>query len=418
VINWQPILDGENALRARAIAADIAESVSESLDPFALLLDAYIAKELHSDRHAERALTALERLVERAQARGPGLYGGLSGVGFVAQHISTELALWIEADDEDSIRQLDTSLIEVVREYPVHGSYDLIGGLAGVATYAIERLPRDSARELLGLVVDQLGADAECVPSGIAWHTKPELLPERQRRMAPLGYYNLGVAHGIPAIAVVLAHAASQGVRDARALELLDGTIRWIAAQQAAAGEGARFPAWIPVGGRSESGVREAWCYGGLGLSVALLQAARLTKNERWEAMALDFARLEATRSKDRSGVIDVSLCHGAAGNAHLYARLYASTGEEPFLAAAHKWLSHTLDEYKPSIGIGGFLFWKAASMAAPSEQTWLRDDSFLSGSAGVGLALLAASSANEPKWDRLLGADIPDTSVRTPSVG
>ncbi len=44
---------------------------------------------------------------------------------------------------------------------------------------------------------------------GVTWHTAPELLVTWQREQAPTGYYNLGVAHGVPgAIAMRGAMAA------------------------------------------------------------------------------------------------------------------------------------------------------------------------------------------------------------------
>ena len=283
-------------------------------------------------------------------------------------------------------------------------------GLAGVATYAVERLsrrdsPGKSAEQLLGLIVDRLYADAEEMDSGISWLTRPELLSDAQRELTPSGHYNLGVAHGVPALVVILAHAVARGISVDRARRLLEGAITWITLQQSQSGEGARFPAWVA----SETperlpGSREAWCYGGLGLAVALVRAADVLGGAAWEETALTFARLEATRSAAGSGVTDFCLCHGAGGNAHLYNRLYQATGEKVFLAAAHRGINRVLRGYKPSEASGGFLFWRAEPGGA---WRWHSDDSFLSGSAGVALALLAGAGTQAPEWDRLFLVDL-----------
>jgi hypothetical protein len=43
------------------------------------------------------------------------------------------------------------------------------------------------------------------------------------------------------------------------------------------------------------------------------------------------------------------------------------------------------------------------ATAAAGSDLGWQDDPGFLTGAAGVGLALLAATTPVEPAWDRLL---------------
>ena len=172
--------------------------------------------------------------------------------------------------------------------------------------------------------------------------------------------------------------------------------------QQSETGDGARFPTWVPSGKVQRlSGAREAWCYGGLGLAVALLRAADVLGDAPWEENVLEFARLEATRPAEGSGVVDVCLCHGAAGNAHLYNRLYQASREEVFLGAAHRWMDRVLVEYNLSEHSGGFRFWGG------EPGRWRSDDSFLSGSAGVALALVAAAGGQTPEWDRLLLSDL-----------
>jgi hypothetical protein len=82
--------------------------------------------------------------------------------------------------------------------------------------------------------------------------------------------------------------------------------------------------------------------------------------------------------------VRDASLCHGAAGNAHLFHRWYALTGEPVFAEAARTWYAHALGMPPPE------------SMA------------FLEGAAGIALALVAATTEIEPAWDRVLLASGP----------
>jgi hypothetical protein len=60
----------------------------------------------------------------------------------------------------------------------------------------------------------------------------------------------------------------------------------------------------------------------------------------------------------------------------------------------------------KPGEGCGGYLVW--TSDGQPNTSKWTGDPGFLVGSAGIGLALLAAVSDVEPAWDRVLLTSVP----------
>ena len=104
-------------------------------------------------------------------------------------------------------------------------------------------------------------------------------------------------------------------------------------------------------------------------------------------------------------GVIDAGICHGAAGAAHLFNRLYQATGESglpgggPLLVRAGSWPTASRAR-----GWAGFQMWVVGE---GEELAWRSDPGFLTGSSGVGLALLAAATAVEPEWDRMLLADV-----------
>jgi hypothetical protein len=102
---------------------------------------------------------------------------------------------------------------------------------------------------------------------------------------------------------------------------------------------------------------------------------------------------------------VDAGICHGAAGNGHLFNRLYQATGEPVFRDAALSWFDRALGFREEGQGVGGYRMWVPG---AEGELGWRSDPGFLTGSAGVGLCLLAAASPVEPEWDRVLLADIP----------
>jgi hypothetical protein len=99
--------------------------------------------------------------------------------------------------------------------------------------------------------------------------------------------------------------------------------------------------------------------------------------------------------------VVDAGLCHGAAGLMHVFNRLWQGTGDEAFRDAAVRWAEKTLA--LRGEGVGGY-----RSFNPLVEAKWDDDPGFLTGAAGIGLALLAATSDVEPRWDVTLLADVP----------
>ena len=348
------------------------------------------------------AMQLLERAIDATggMQSPPGLYSGFSGVAWTLEHLRGRL--FEDEDGEDPGEEVASALAEHLRLTPWKGQYDLISGLVGFGVYALERLPLPGGRECLESTVARLGEIAERQAGGlITWRTGPELMIERELVNFPEGNYNLGVAHGVPGVIGVLARACAAGV-DAR--ELLDGAVAWLLAQKLAAGESAAFPYSVAPGIEPRA-TRLAWCYGDLGIAATLLMAARAVGEPEWEREAVAIARDTAGRDVEKSGVVDAGICHGAVGAAHLYNRLYQATGDPGLRAAALGWIERTQAYRQPGEGIGGYRMW---IVGEGEELDWRTDPGFLTGSAGVGLALLAAATPVEPAWDRLLLSDVP----------
>ena len=111
-------------------------------------------------------------------------------------------------------------------------------------------------------------------------------------------------------------------------------------------------------------------------------------------------ARAVATRAANEAGVVDAGLCHGAAGLGHVLNRLYQATRDEEVGDAARFWFERTLDMRKRGGGIGGY---RALAAREDGTRYWEDDEGVLTGAAGIALALLAATTAIEPEWDRML---------------
>jgi lantibiotic modifying enzyme len=417
---WHPLLEGALADQASRIVREIAvalpgassregapqASLASGLAGQALFY-AYLALATTDEAAADRAAELLERAADELASTPlpPHLYSGFPGVAWTIQHLQGILFEAAEDEEaEDPIAEIDEALLVPLSRSPWVGEYDLIGGLAGLGVYALERLPRPAARTLLERVVDRLAELAEEMEEGSAWFSPPERLPEWQRELAPRGNYNLGVAHGLPGVVPVLAGACAAGVAVERARPLLEGSVRWLLARRLPPGSGSCFAgSYAPWD--EPTPTRLAWCYGDPGIAATLLVAARAVGNPEWEREAVDIALSAAAREESTAFVKDAGLCHGAAGLGHLFNRMFQATGEERLAKAARFWFERTFGFQAPGEPVAGFRAWEVNPGGEPS---WRPDAGFLEGAAGVGLALLGAVSTVEPDWDRVLMVSLP----------
>jgi lantibiotic modifying enzyme len=417
---WRPVLAGDLAVAALvavdaiaaelpAVAAWLTPGAAPDLEPFSsaalatgdpgqALFYAYLALHAPDAEASQRAIDRLDRATDCVAALplGDSLYSGFPGIGWVNEHLCGRLF----EQEEDANDEVDQAVLASLSRPPWGGDYDLINGLVGLGVYARERLPRPAAVRCLELVVERLAARAERSAAGAAWPTPPEDVPAAQRADYPDGYYNLGAAHGVAGVIALLASACRAGVAVGVARPLLEEAMRWLMAHQMPRESGYGFPHFAAPLVPSQK-CRIAWCYGDLGMAATLAAAARAVERPDWERAALALALAAADRPFEGSAVSDGGVCHGAAGVAHLFNRLYQASGEERLADAARRWYAKTLEMREPGRGAGGFR--SLHTNPRSGEKLWTDDPGFLAGSAGIGLSLLAAVSPVEPEWDRLL---------------
>lgn len=391
---WRPLVE---SAPAREQIAELVRDIASAVDAFhaagratgddhadRAVLRAYLARDATLDDPADAMTTSLVAAIDRAGSGGLGLHGGLTRTGWTVAHLTG-------GDQADDVcTAIEHALLRALEGETA--DFELVNGLAGFGILALER----NHAALATRIVDHLERLARPARDGLAWHTPASLLPAWQRPAAPDGYWNLGVAHGIPGVLAVLARFVAAGLEAPRAARLVDGCAAFLLAVPPRAGN--RYPAWLPA--PDDQPCRVGWCYGDLGVAFALLAAADARARDDWRTIALDLARGMARRPFPDPSIVDAGLCHGSAGAAHLFHRLYRATGDQEFAAAARAWLDRTL-AIRRTDDLAGFpAFDHQARCFRPAGD-------LLGGAPGVALALHAAISEIEPAWDRLLVADL-----------
>ncbi len=333
----------------------------------------------------------------------PALFGGFAGVAWAAEHVTK---LFSESA-EDLNSDLDSAVEQFVSVTPWKDDYDLISGLVGLGVYCLERNGAPVARHALELIVERLFETAERSQDNdiVTWFTPPDLLIPMQLERYPHGFYNLGLAHGVPGVIALLGRTVSAGIAKDKAKWLLDRAVAWMLKQRLPEAAVSCFGDTISQGVDTRQDCRLAWCYGDAGIAAALLLAARCTGTKSWEAAALDVAQRSARRAPEACGATDACVCHGSAGLAHIFNRFYQATRDELYADAARYWLDRTLQFRQPGKGAAGYLTWGMGANEAIELQPKI---GLIQGVAGVGLVLLAMVSDLEPSWDRVFQTDVP----------
>jgi lantibiotic modifying enzyme len=351
-----------------------------------------LARTRSDQQAADAALTHLEEAIDvlAIEPLTSSLYSGFTGIAWAVELVDGLLG----SEDEDRNGDIDHALTRLLQRYPEDAPYDLIDGLTGLGVYALARWPRPRAAQCVLGVVEQLARRARHDRDGIYWWTPPSWRGPRRERYQP-GGVDLGVAHGIAGVIPFLARVHRLGLAHQTVRPLLDGAVRWLLAHMVDTASGPTVPYFVADG--AEPGpARSAWCYGDPGVAATLLLAARDARESAWAAAATGLAVRAATRPPDQTGVVDAGLCHGSAGLAHLFNRMYQITAEPALADAARFWVERTLELCSAETPGRGVTPTEAARPA------W-KGPGLLEGAAGVALAMEAAGTTVEPFWDQML---------------
>ncbi|RMG43965.1 MAG: hypothetical protein D6718_11080 [Acidobacteria bacterium] len=401
-------VDRQLGRRARASVEAIAETLAgdeeDAHDPtlatgtagVALFL-AYAGRSFGSERWSRAAALRLSAALAAAPRRcsSAALFGGLLGPVWVAAHLAREGLLPLAF--ERAVRPADALIGGLCRRAGDTAPVELMYGLAGYGVAALERGGNREAGRALEEAVRRIVRRAERDGSGVRWAT-------------PFGdyEYNLGLAHGVPGVAAFLARAAAAGPGDDEELRsVISGALRWTWRMQRRGGA-LRFPAMTGRAAGRPARSRLGWCYGDLGVASAMAMASRVTGDRRWCARARALALRAGFLPPKLAGVADASLCHGAAGVAHLCGRLGRALRVPALLRAARRWLRRAVDFHRPDVG--GIAGLEPVPGPAPGRApTPGERRCFLIGAAGVGLVLLEALGPEPPAWDRVLLLSAPE---------
>lgn len=313
---------------------------------------------------------------------------GITGCFWVLNHAKKNNLISMNLKSLDFYNKfLKNSMITEIK----NDNYDFLHGAIGIGLYLLEKSKNKSIYNYIGKLIDCLYEIKETENTGFKWYSLINSETE-------LYGYNLSLSHGSSSIICFLSKVHSKGFFQEKTKILLDGAIEYILKNGTKNKEDFLYPSWVPKD-NSYSTSRLAWCYGDLGIAIALYYAGVSTNNNDLINKSIEnLTHTSNRRDLIKENVLDACLCHGTAGIAHIYKRMYRNTGIEKFKETHDFWINETLKMAKFKDGLAGYKKYQGLDSGE-----WRTEYGFLDGIAGIGLTLLSSISDEDPSWDECL---------------
>lgn len=308
---------------------------------------------------------------------------GAAGFGYVVTYLTKEGFLDIDLDTE--LADLDEYLYDTALQWVNDDFIDYLHGALGIIHYFSERLPNDKVMFYMNEIVNKVIEKAIVDEKG--WRLKGYLMkPEEKEEI------NFSLSHGMPAFLIIILNAHQKGLKINGIEEIIKGGVEYFTNHQAEVDLFDNKFSFFPFNvnentGERFYGNRLAWCYGDLNVVLFLYRAADFLNDAALKKKADLIGTFTLMRDTEAATLAkDSHFCHGSAGVAQFYYRLYQKTKIEPYKKGFEKWIEKTLVMVDKDIENGTLNG---------------REGELLEGWPGVALTLQTALSKEPIDWDK-----------------
>ena len=316
------------------------------------------------------------------QALDHSLASGIAGIGWALEETGVNT-------EEDQCIEIDECLIELLSVDHWQGEYELLYGLVGVGVYALSRMGQLSGRKLCSLVVNHLQALAVESETQMFWRTPTGSVFIRDN--VPQPQIDLGVAHGNLGVLGLLQKLVEVEFEVEQTRPMLTKVLNFYST--ITKGHESYLPSHL--GGEHKSLL--GWCYGDLTSALLIIKSAKVLDSEAFYQFGIEVAQATLARKAEFEGLRDAALCHGAAGIALIYQRLFQETQIQAFNERRDYWCRKLLEQAEAEPELTGLMA-KHKQTAEPFP-----GEGLLSGYAGIALSILSIVSPDCIGWDEFL---------------
>lgn len=292
----------------------------------------------------------------------------------------------IDINISDSNRKINNYLTKAVEKGIATNNYDFLHGTPGSILYFSKT---ESNKNTTNKFID--GIHLNAIKNTTINTFKWESYISNENSSG----YNLSLAHGMSSTVILLSRLLKNEPYNKKIKEMINGTINFFFSQELDTYiYGSYYPPFI-IKNKPVTKSRMGWCYGDLGVALAMWQAGKVMNQTKWKDKALEVFLYATTRKDpDTEFVKDAGICHGSAGLAMIFRRMYLETGIEEFKTATDHWINETLKNARFEDGLAGY---KRLTMDG-----WENDYSLIMGIAGIGLVLISYLTNDAQEWDEL----------------
>jgi lantibiotic biosynthesis protein len=349
----------------------------------------YMYKLTGRDECNNKAYDLLEDVIQIQEAYEI-IPASVSKYGWLLNHLNKHG--FIEAEVADYFEEINLSLLEFMQSSLQKDNYDFLHGSLGIANYFLSVENQTNKHIVVEFVGKFYKSALQNENGGLKWISILDFDSKKKG-------FNISMSHGISSIISVFSKICSKGIETKITKRIIEGAVSYLLNQKLPPDQyNSIYPNFAIESMDKLHSSRLAWCYGDLGISVALWHASQALGRKDWEQEAIDtILHASKRRGLVENGVVDAGLCHGTAGIAHIFNRMYGYTGLEELKEASNYWFAETLKMARFEDGLAGFKAWQG------NERGWVNEPGLLEGIAGIGLALISAVSDIEPAWDECL---------------
>lgn len=314
----------------------------------------------------------------------PSYCEGVSGMIFLLDFLNKEKLT--ELDLSEIKEHYDNYLKKILDIYIDRGENDFLYTSVGLLYYFTNSCNIPDG--YLESRISRLAKHSIKMPKGIAWRDNFEKKSEIN--------FNISISHGMAGLIVILVKLQKRVSYDLS--PLIKSAIDFVLSQKYKnfCDIGSCYPTYC-LDADQEFKSRLGWCNGDLGIGMALWHAGNYFKNEIWIKEAIELFNFNAYRRNEKDTYVkDAGFCHGAAGIAQIYRRLFFETGKELYYNTSFYWIMKTLEFGDDNDFQTGYKTYFQGNFY-PS------DNSLLSGLSGIGLSLLSfLNSKSYSTWDAI----------------
>lgn len=319
----------------------------------------------------------------------PNYCTGIAGFLFNLKFLEKNQVICFDKKMKHYEKLLNSYLDVKYLSYLKKRNYDFLHGAEGILYYFINN---DIKREQIDNYL--LGLDktkVEIKGRGIAWRSNISIKEGNKR------VFNLGLAHGMSSTIMLLSKILVLECNADKKLakELLKGVIEFFFSERLSENYISTFPNYSSLD-QEVVDSRLAWCYGDLGVCLALLQAGIALDDKELVHDVTEICLKTLNRKEESETKIkDAGLCHGSSGVAMIYSKFYQLTNNAKFEKASIFWIDQTLKLAQFKDGMAGFKTW--------TSEGYKSDYNLLNGVAGIGLVLLSNILNEKTQWQQCL---------------